>query len=58
MKANSPPPQKGHHMDLKDIELPETEITDRKELVNSKSMLSHQNITLVQVYFVAKDDAF
>lgn len=45
-------------MDLKDIELPETEITDRKELVNSKSMLSHQNITLVQVYFVAKDDAF
>ena len=57
MKANSPP-QKGHHMDLKDIELPETEITDRKELVNSKSMLSHQNITLVQVYFVAKDDAF
>lgn len=45
-------------MDLKDIELPETEITDRKELAHSKSMLSHQNITLVQVYFVAKDDAF
>lgn len=45
-------------MDLKDIELPETEITDRKELVHSKSMLSHQNMTLVQVYFVVKDDAF
>ena len=57
MKANSLP-QKGHHMDLKDIELPETEISDTKELVHSKSMLSHQNMTLVQVYFVAKDDAF
>ena len=45
-------------MDLKDIELLETEISDTKELVHSKSMLSHQNITLVQVYFVAKDDAF
>jgi hypothetical protein len=45
-------------MDLKDIELLETEISDTKELVHSKSMVSHQNITLVQVYFVAKDDAF
>lgn len=45
-------------MDLKDIELLETEISDTKELVHSKSMLSHPNITLVQVYFVAKDDAF
>lgn len=45
-------------MDLKDIELLETEISDTKELVHSKSMLSHQNMTLVQVYFVAKDDAF
>ena len=57
MNENSHP-QKGHHMDLKDIELPEIEITDTKELVHSKSMLSHQNITLVQVYFVAKDDVF
>ena len=45
-------------MDSKDIELLETEISDTKELVHSKSMLSHQNMTLVQVYFVAKDDAF
>lgn len=45
-------------MDPKDIELLETEISDTKELVHSKSMLSHQNMTLVQVYFVAKDDAF
>lgn len=45
-------------MDLKDIELPETEITDTKELVHPKSMLPHKHITLVQVYFVAKDDAF
>lgn len=45
-------------MDLKDIELLETEISDTKELVHSKSMLSHQNMTLVQVYFVAKEDAF
>lgn len=45
-------------MDLKDIELPETGITDTKELVHSKSMLSNKNMTLVQVYFVAKDDAF
>lgn len=45
-------------MDLKDIELPETEISDTKELVHSKSMLSNKNMTLVQVYFVAKDDAF
>ncbi len=45
-------------MNLKDIELLETEISDTKGLVHSKSLLSHQNITLVQVYFVAKDDAF
>ena len=45
-------------MDLKDIELSETEITDTKELVHLKSMLPHKHITLVQVYFVAKDDAF
>lgn len=45
-------------MDPKDIEFLESEISDTTELVNSKSMLSHQNITLVQVYFVAKDDAF
>ena len=45
-------------MDLKDIEFLESEISDTTELVHSKSMLSHQNMTLVQVYFVAKDDAF
>ena len=45
-------------MDPKDIELLETEKSDTNELVHSKLMLSHQNMTLVQVYFVAKDDAF
>ena len=45
-------------MDLKDIELSETEVADTNELIHSKSMLSHSNMTLVQVYFVAKDDAF
>ena len=45
-------------MDPKDIELLETEMSDTNELVHSKSMLSHQNMTLVQVYFVVKDDAF
>ena len=45
-------------MDLKDIEFLESEISDTTELIHSKSMLSHRNMTLVQVYFVAKDDAF
>lgn len=45
-------------MDPKDIELLETEMSDTNELIHSKSMLSHQNMTLIQVYFVAKDDAF
>ena len=45
-------------MDPKDIELLETEMSDTNELVHSKSMLSHQNMTLVQVYFVVIDDAF
>lgn len=45
-------------MALQELDILDKETTDTKELTQSKSISTHKHMTLVQVYFVAKDDAF
>lgn len=45
-------------MTLQEFDILDKETTDTKELTQSKSISTHKHMTLVQVYFVAKDDAF
>lgn len=45
-------------MALQELDILDKETTDTKELTQSKSISTHKHMTLVQVYFVAKDDVF